>query len=106
MGIDSEKLKFVSSSNIYQENNGAIVLAKESKDESYIKAHCCQVSLVQEARWKEICDLEDRFRKSEGRYFNKCLQGQMFVRIRNLRSKFLILTNISACRNLVKMSAF
>ena len=28
LGIESDKLKFVSSSNIYDENNGAIVLAK------------------------------------------------------------------------------
>ena len=27
LGIDSEKMKFVSSSNIYEENNGAIVVA-------------------------------------------------------------------------------
>ena len=40
-----------------------------NKDDSYIKAHCCQVSLVQAARWKGIFDLEDRVRESEGRYF-------------------------------------
>ena len=46
--IDCENLKFV-------------------KDDSYIKANCSQVSLVQAARWKGICDLEDRVRKSESR---------------------------------------
>ena len=42
-----------------------------NKDDSYIKAHFCQVSLVQAARWKGIFDLEDRVRKPEGRYFNQ-----------------------------------
>ena len=36
-----------------------------------MKAHCCQVSLVQEACWKGIRDSEDRVRKSEGRYFQQ-----------------------------------
>ena len=43
----------------------------KSKDDSYIKARCCQVSLVQTARWKGIFDSEDRVRKSEGRYFHQ-----------------------------------
>ena len=50
LGIDSENLKFVSISTIYEDNNGAIVVAKKSKDDSYIKAHFYQVSLVQAAR--------------------------------------------------------
>ena len=39
LGIDSENLKFVSISTIYEDNNGAIVVAKKSKDDYYIKAH-------------------------------------------------------------------
>ena len=59
LGIDSEKLKFVSSSNIYEDNKRSHSCGNKSNDESYIKAHCCRVSLVQAARWKIICDSED-----------------------------------------------
>ena len=31
LGIDSEKLKFVSSSTVYEDNNGAIVVAKSPR---------------------------------------------------------------------------
>ena len=55
-----------------------------SEKGSFIKAHCCQVSLVQTARWKGIFDSEDRVRKPENRYFTKGLQGQIFVRIKKL----------------------
>ena len=41
------------------------------KDDSYIKSHCCQISLVQAAYWTGFCDLEYQFRKSEGRYFHQ-----------------------------------
>ena len=58
LGIGSENLKFLSSSTIYEDNNGA-------------KAHFCQVSLVQAARCKGICDSEDRIRKLESRYFHQ-----------------------------------
>ena len=50
LGIDSKKLEFVSSSTVYEENNGSIEYSNKYNDDSYIKAHCCQVSLVQVAR--------------------------------------------------------
>ena len=40
--IDSEKLKFVSMSTVYEDNTRAIVM-ENSKDDSYIKSHFCQV---------------------------------------------------------------
>ena len=55
--IDSENLKFVSISTFYEDNTGAIVVEKIPNNYSYIKSHNCQVSLVQSARWKGICDL-------------------------------------------------
>ena len=45
LGIDSEKLKFVSSSTVYKNNNGFIFLEK-SKYESYIKSHFRKILLV------------------------------------------------------------
>ena len=39
LGIDSDNLKFVSRSSVYEDNNGVIVVAKNSKDDSYIKSH-------------------------------------------------------------------
>ena len=44
LGIDSEKLLFVSSSTVYENNNSAIVMETR-------KGHCFQVSLVQVEWW-------------------------------------------------------
>ena len=50
LGIDSDKLKFVSSSTIYEDNNGAIVVANIPRMTPTSKHIVFQVSLVQAAR--------------------------------------------------------
>ena len=55
LGIDSEKLIFLSSSTVYENNNG-ITFVENSKYDSYIKSHCRKISLVQAARWEVICE--------------------------------------------------
>ena len=82
MGIDSENLKFVSSSTIYEDNNGAIVVAKiprmtpTSKDIS-VKYHWFRQNVGKEF---VIRNIESENQKAD--IFTKGLQGQIFVRIR------------------------
>ena len=69
--IDSEKLKFFSSPTVYEDNNGAIVVATSPSMAPTSNHISVKLSLVRAAHWKGICDLEDRVRKSEGRYFHQ-----------------------------------
>ena len=55
--IDSEKLKFVSISTIYEENNGAIIVATIPRINTTSNHINFQLSLVQAAHWKIIFDL-------------------------------------------------
>ena len=83
-GIDSERLQFVSSSTIYEENNGAIVVATSprmtptSKHIS-VKYHWFRQHVGKEFVIRKI--------ESEGQIadnLTKGLIGQIFVRIRKL----------------------
>ena len=47
MGVDSEKLKFVSIYSVYEENNISIVVATSPMMTTYRKANCYHISLVQ-----------------------------------------------------------
>ena len=84
LGIDSENLKFVSSSTIYEDNNGSIVVAKSprmnpSSKHIAVKYHWFRQHVVKEFVIRKI--------KSENQkadIFTKGLQGQIFVRIRKL----------------------
>ena len=84
LGIDSEKLKFVSSSTIYEDNNGYIVVATSprmtpaSKHIS-VKYHCFRNHVGKKFMiWK----INSENQKAD--IFTKGLQGQIFVRIRKL----------------------
>ena len=84
LGIDSEKLKFVPSFNIYEENNGSIVLAKSPRmtptsKHIAVKYHWFR-QYVGEAF--AIRKMESENQKAD--IFTKGLQGQIFVRIRKL----------------------
>ena len=57
--IDSEKMKLVLISTVYKDNNGAIFEGTSPSMTPTSKSHFCQVSLVQSAHWKGICDSED-----------------------------------------------
>ena len=82
--IDSEKLKFVSRSTIYEDNNGVIVVASISRmtptsNHSAIKYHWFRQNVGKEHVIRKI--------KSENHkadIFTKSLQGEIFVRIRKL----------------------
>ena len=82
--IDSEKQKFLSSSTIYGDNNGAIVVATSpmmtptSKHMS-VKYHCFRQHVGKEFMIRKIESENQRVD-----IFTKVLQGQIFVRIRKL----------------------
>ena len=83
-GIDSKKLKFVSISNIYEDNNGAIVVATSPRinltsKHIDLKYHWFRKHVGEEfVIWK----IESENQKAD--IFTKGLQGQIFVRIRKL----------------------
>ena len=82
--IDSEKMKFVSSSTVYEDNNGAIVVATSprmtpSSKHIDVKYHWFRHHVGNEfVIWK----IKSENQKAD--IFTKGLQGQIFVRIRKL----------------------
>ena len=81
LGIDSEKLKFVSSYTIYEENNGSIVVATSPRmtpksKHIYVKYHWFRQHVGREFVIRKI--------KSENQtadIFTKGLQGEIFLGI-------------------------
>ena len=82
LGIYSDKLKFVSSPNIYEDNNGDIVVATSPRmtpksNHISVKYHWFRQHVGKElVIWK----IESENQKAD--IFTKGLQGQIFVRIR------------------------
>ena len=84
LGIICEKLKFVSSSTVYEGNNGAVFVATiprmtPSSKHITIKYHWFRQHLGKEF---VIPKIESENQKAD--IFTKGLQGQIFVRIRKL----------------------
>ena len=84
LGIDSEKLKFVSSSTVYEDNNGAIVVTTSpsitpTPNHIVFKYHWFRHHVGKEF---VICKIESENQKAD--IFTKGLQGEIFVRIRKL----------------------
>ena len=82
--IDSEKLMFVSSSTIYEDNNGAIVVATSPRmtptsNHIAVKYHWFRQHVGKEFMIQKI-DSENQ----KADIFTKGLQGEIFVRIRKL----------------------
>ena len=82
--IDSEKLKFVSRSTIYEDNNGVIVVATSPRTTPTskhiaVKYHCFRHHV---GKGFVIRKIESENHKTD--IFTKVLQGRIFVRIRNL----------------------
>ena len=82
--IDSENLKFVSSSTIYEDNNGAIVVTTSPSITPTSKHIVVKYHWFIQHVGKEfvICKIESENQKAD--IFTKGLQGQIFVRIRKL----------------------
>ena len=82
LGIYSENLKFVSSSTVYEDNNGAIVVATSPRmnptsNHIAVKYHWFRQHVGKEFVIQKI-DSENQ----KADIFTKVLQGQIFVRIR------------------------
>ena len=84
LGIDIEKLKFVSSSTIYEDNNGAIVVATSTRTTPTSKYIAFKYHWFRQHVGKEfvIWKIESENQKAD--IFIKRLQGQIFLRIRKL----------------------
>ena len=84
LGIDCENLKFVSSSTVYEDNNGAIVVATSTRMTPSSKHIAVKYHWFRKYVGKEfvIWKIESENQKAD--IFTKGLQGQIFVRIRKL----------------------
>ena len=84
LGIDSEKLKFVSSSIIYEENNGAIVVTTGPSMTPTSKHIPVKYHWFRQHVGKKfvIRNIESENQKAD--IFTKVLQGRVFARIRKL----------------------
>ena len=85
LGIDSEKLKFVSRSTAYEDNNGAIILATSPRTTSTSKHIAVKYHWVRQNDGKAflIRKIESENQKSD--IFTKGFQGELFVSIRKLQ---------------------
>ena len=84
LGIDSENLKFVSSSTIYEDNNVAIAVATSTRTTPTSKHIALKYHWFRQHVGKKfvIWNIESENQKAD--IFTKGLQGQIFVRIRKL----------------------
>ena len=82
MGIDSEKLKFVSRSTTYEENNEAIVVATSSSMTPTSKHIDIKYHWFRQNVGKEFLIRKIQSENQKVNIFTKGLQGQIFVRIR------------------------
>ena len=84
LGIYSEKLKFVSRSNIYEENNGAIVVATSPRVTPTPKHIAVRYHWLRQHIGKEFVIWKIESENEKADIFTKGLQGQIFVRIMKL----------------------
>ena len=84
LGIDCENLKFVSRPAIYDDNNGAIVVATSPRMTPTSKHIAVKYHWFRQHVGKEfvIRNIESENQKAD--IFTKGLQGQIFARIRKL----------------------
>ena len=84
LGIDSEKLKFVSSSTIYEDNNGAIVVTTSPRMTPTSKNIAVKYHWFRQQVGKEFVIRKIESENQKADIFTKVLQGQIFVRIGKL----------------------
>ena len=84
LGIDSEKLKFVSSSTVYEDNNGGIVVATSPKMNPKSKHIAFRYHWFRQHVEKEFVIRKMKSKNQKEDIFAKGLQGDIFVRIRKL----------------------
>ena len=84
LGIDCENLKFVSSSTVYEDNNGAIVVATSPRMTPSLKHISVKYHWFRQHVGKEFVIRKIKSENQKADIFTKGLQGQIFVRIRKL----------------------
>ena len=84
LGIDSDKLKFVSSSTIHEDNNGAIVVATSPRMTPTSNHIAVKYHWFRQHVGKEILSRKIDSENQKADIFTKGLQGEIFVRIRKL----------------------
>ena len=82
--IDSENLKFVSSFTVYEDNNGAIVLATSPRMPLKSKHISVKYNWFIQHVEKEFVIRKIKSENQKADIFTKVLQGELFVRIRKL----------------------
>ena len=85
LGIDCENLKFVSSSTVYENNNGAIAVATSPRMTPSSKHIAVKYHWFRQHVGKEFVIRNTESENQKADIFTKGLQGQIFVRIRKLR---------------------
>ena len=84
LGIDSENMKFLSSSTIYEDNNGAIVVATIPRMTPTSKHIAFKYNWFRQHVGKEFVIQKIESENQKADIFTKVLQGQIFLRIRKL----------------------
>ena len=84
LGIDTKKLKFVSSSTIYEDNNGVIVVATSSRMTPTSKQIVVNYHWFRQHVGKEVLIWKIESENQNADILTKGLQGQIFIRIRKL----------------------
>ena len=84
LGIDSDMIKFVSSSTIYEDNNESIVVATSPRMTPTSKHIALKYHWFRQHVGKEFVIRKTESENQKADIFTKCLQGQMFVRMRKL----------------------
>ena len=84
LGIDSEILKFVSSSTVYEDNNGAIAVATSTRRTPSSKHIAVKYHWFRQHVGKEFVIRKIESENQKADIFTKGLQGQIFERIRKL----------------------
>ena len=84
LGIDSDNLKFVSRSTIYEGNNGAIVVATSPRMTPTSKHISVQYHWFRQHGGEEFVIRKIESDNQKADIFTKGLQGQIFVRISKL----------------------
>ena len=84
LGINCENLKFVSRSTVYEDNNGAIVVATSPRMTSSSKHIAVKYHWFRQHVGKEFVIRKIESENQKADIFTKGLQGQIFARISKL----------------------
>ena len=82
LGIDSEKMKFVSSSTVYEDNNGSIFVATSPSTTPTSKHISVKYHFSGQHVGREFVIQEIQSEIQRADIFTKGLQGEIFLRIR------------------------